>query len=199
MDIKSFNQIITSRRSVFPKDYEAGKIDDQIIWQILKNANWAPTHKMTAPWRFKVYSGKGLEFLGKKQAEIYKKVSLEEGNFVQSKFDNLTKTPLQASHVIMIIMKRCREIKIREVEEIAAVSCAVQNMYLTTTVYGLGAYWNTGGITYMESAKQAFNINEKDRLMGFFYLGKKKSTYLKGKRKPIEDSVEWIDNYKTKF
>ena len=154
---------------------------------------------MTAPWRFKVYSGKGLEFLGKKQAEIYKKVSLEEGNFVQSKFDNLTKTPLQASHVIMIIMKRSREIKIREVEEIAAVSCAVQNMYLTTTVYGLGAYWNTGGITYMEPAKQAFNINEKDRLMGFFYLGKKKSTFLKGKRKPIEDSVEWIDNYNSEF
>ena len=37
---------------------------------------------MTAPWRFKVYSGKGLEFLGKKQAEIYKKVSLKEGDLI---------------------------------------------------------------------------------------------------------------------
>ena len=175
MDITSFNQIIASRRSVFPKDYKAGKIDDQIIWQILENANWAPTHKMTAPWRFKVYSGKGLELLGKKQAEIYKKVSLEEGNFIRAKFDHLTKTPLRASHVIMIIMKRSKEVKIREVEEIAAVACAVQNMYLTTTVYGLGAYWNTGGITYMEHAKQAFNLSEKDRLMGFFYLGEKKT------------------------
>ena len=197
MDITSFNQIITSRRSVFFIYYKAGKIDDQIIWQILENANWAPTHKMTAPWRFKVYSGKGLELLGRKQAEIYKKVSLEEGNFNQAKFDNLTKTPLRASHVIMIIMKRSKEVKIREVEEIAAVACAVQNMYLTTTVYGLGAYWNTGGITYMEHAKQAFNISEKDRLMGFFYLGKKNNIYLKGKRNPIEESVEWIDNYKS--
>ena len=197
MDITSFNQIIASRRSVFPKDYKAEKIDDKIIWQILENANWAPTHKMTAPWRFKVYSGKGLELLGKKQAEIYKKVSLEEGNFIQAKFDHLTKTPLRASHVIMVIMKRSKEVKIREVEEIAAVACAVQHMYLTTTVYGLGAYWNTGGITYMEHAKQAFNLSEKDRLMGFFYLGKKKSIYLKGKRNPIEESVEWIDNYKS--
>ena len=197
MDITSFNQIIASRRSVFPKDYKAEKIDDQIIWQILENANWAPTHKMTAPWRFKVYSGKGLELLGKKQAEIYKKVSLEEGNFIQAKFDHLTKTPLRASHVIMVIMKRSKGVKIREVEEIAAVACAVQNMYLTTTVYGLGAYWNTGGITYMEHAKQAFNLSEKDRLMGFFYLGEKKSIYLKGKRNPIEESVEWIDNYKS--
>ena len=36
MDITSFNQIIASRRSVFPKDYKAEKIDDQIIWQILE-------------------------------------------------------------------------------------------------------------------------------------------------------------------
>ena len=49
MDITSFNQIIASRRSVFPKDYDTGKIDNHIIWQILKNANWAPNHKMTAP------------------------------------------------------------------------------------------------------------------------------------------------------
>ena len=196
MDISSFNQIIASRRSIFPKDYEAGKIDDQIIWQILKNANWAPTHKMTAPWRFKVYSGKGLEVLGKKQAEIYKKVSLKEGDFLQAKYDNLAKAPLRASHVIMIIMKRSKDVKIREVEEIAAVSCAVQNMYLTTTVYGLGAYWSTGGITYMEPAKRVFNLNEEDRLMGFFYLGKKKGINVEGKRAPIEESVEWVDNDK---
>ena len=93
-------------------------------------------------------------------------------------------------------MKRSKDVKIREVEEIAAVSCAVQNMYLTTTVYGLGAYWSTGGITYMEPAKRVFNLNEEDRLMGFFYLGKKKGINVEGKRAPIEESVEWVDNDK---
>ena len=137
---------------------------------------------MTAPWKFKVYSGKGLELLGRKQAEIYKKVSLEEGNFNQAKFDNLTKTPLRASHVIMIIMKRSKEVKIREVEEIAAVACAVQNMYLTTTVYGLGAYWNTGGITYMEHAKQAFNLSEKIASWDFFIWVKRKHLFERKKK-----------------
>ena len=41
-----------------------------------------------------------------------------------------------------------------------------------------------------------FNLNEEDRLMGFFYLGKKKGINVEGKRAPIEESVEWVDNDK---
>ncbi|MDA7855439.1 nitroreductase family protein [Cyclobacteriaceae bacterium] len=106
MNISAFNQMIASRRSIYPRDYKNEKIEDEIIWQILNNAHWAPTHKMTVPWRFKVYAGKGREELGRKQAEIYKKVALEEGNFLAAKYENLAKAPLRASHVIMIIIRK---------------------------------------------------------------------------------------------
>ena len=192
MNISAFNQMIASRRSIYPRDYKNEKIEDEIIWQILNNAHWAPTHKMTVPWRFKVYAGKGREELGRKQAEIYKKVALEEGNFLTAKYENLAKAPLRASHVIMIIMKRSTSVKIREVEEIAAVGCAVQNIYLTANAYGLGGYWSTGGVTYMEPAKEAFGLAEEDRLMGFFYLGKTDVVMVEGQRPPIEDHVEWM-------
>ncbi len=80
MKISAFNQMIASRRSIYPRDYKNEKIEEEIIWQILKNAHWAPTHKMTVPWRFKVYAGKGRKELGRKQAKIYKKVASQEGN-----------------------------------------------------------------------------------------------------------------------
>ena len=115
MKISAFNQMIASRRSIYPRDYKNGKIEEEIIWQILNNAHWAPTHKMTVPWRFKVYAGKGRKGLGRMQAEIYKNVALEEGNFLTAKYENLAKAPLRASHVIMIIMKRSTSVKIREV------------------------------------------------------------------------------------
>ena len=192
MNISAFNQMIASRRSIYPRDYKNEKIEEEIIWQILNNAHWAPTHKMTFPWRFKVYAGKGRKELGRKQAEIYKNVALEEGNFLTAKYENLAKAPLRASHVIMIIMKRSTSVKIREVEEIAAVGSAVQNIYLTANAYGLGGYWSTGGVTYMEPAKEAFGLAEEDRLMGFFYLGKIDMVKVEGKRPPIEDHVEWM-------
>ena len=56
----------------------------------------------------------------------------------------------------------------------------------------MGGYWSTGGVTYMERAKEAFGLAEGDRLMGFFYLGKTDVVTAKGQRPPIEDYVEWM-------
>ena len=55
--------IIKNRRSVFPKSYTDEKIDKRIIMEMLENANWAPTHKLTQPWRFCVFEGDGIKRL----------------------------------------------------------------------------------------------------------------------------------------
>ncbi|MFX6331091.1 hypothetical protein ABTF76_22820, partial [Acinetobacter baumannii] len=61
--------------------------------------------------------------------------------------------PLMASHIISIGMKRNEAQCIPEIEEIEAVACAVQNIYLSVSAYGLGGYWTSGGITYIDKAK----------------------------------------------
>jgi len=39
------NQLIQSRRSIFPPDYIEKEIPREIIEAILENANYAPTHR----------------------------------------------------------------------------------------------------------------------------------------------------------
>jgi nitroreductase len=74
-----------------------------------------------------------------------------------------------------------------EVEEIEAVACAVQNMFLTVTANGLGSYWTTAGITYFKEAKEYFGLGDNDRLLGFFYLGYvSKSFSSQSKPTPVE-------------
>ena len=51
------SEIIKSRRSVFPAQYNNEPIDREEIMKILEAANWAPTHRRTEPWRFKVIQG----------------------------------------------------------------------------------------------------------------------------------------------
>jgi nitroreductase len=80
------------------------------------------------------------------------------------------------------------------VEDIAAVACAVQNMYLSVTAYGLGGYWTTGGITYQDSAKAFFDLGEQDRLLGFFYIGHVALPSAPGTRRPVDEKVKWIRN-----
>jgi nitroreductase len=192
-NIEEFNRLVRNRRSVFPKQYEEGKrIPDEIVRQIVENATWAPNHGQTEPWKFLVFTGAGLKKLADFQSGLYKETSGER--FKEATYQNLQANPLKASHVIAICLKRDPNKKFPEIEEVAAVSCGVENMYLSVTAYGLGGYWTTGGVTYNEKAKDFFGLGADDKLLGFFYLGYVAAPSPAGKRKPLEEKMEWIDN-----
>ena len=48
--------LIRNRRSVFPDQYNDRPIARETLERLLEAANWAPTHKKTEPWRFRVPS-----------------------------------------------------------------------------------------------------------------------------------------------
>lgn len=194
MNAEIINDLIKERRSIFPKFYSDSPVEDSIIEQMLENANWAPTHRFTEPWRFTVFHGDGLKKLADFQSSLYKKISEEEGTFDQKKYDKLASKPMMASHIIAIGMKRDVKKSVPEEEEIAAVAMAVQNMYLTATAYQIGCYWGSGGVTYMKEAKAFFNLGDEDKLLGFLYVGRLTSEFKgKGLRKPISEKVNWVD------
>jgi len=187
------NELIRKRRSIYPPLYSGEKVEEAVIEQMLENANWAPTHALTEPWRFTVFTGEGLQKLADFQSELYKKVCTANGSFDEKKYQKLKDKPLKCSHIVGIGMKRDPNNKIPEVEEIEATACAVQNMYLTAAAYGVGCYWGTGGVTYMEEAKAFFGLAEEDKFLGFLFLGMPKDgKWPEGRRKPISEKVQWV-------
>ncbi len=191
-DVNEFNSIVRNRRSVYPKQFQKNKIIPyEIIHEILENANRAPTHKLTQPWRFTVFAGKGREHFAKLQTEIYTSYAGE--NFKEAKLKNLHDYPLMSSHVIVVGMKRSDSVSIPEIEEIIATACAIENLFLSLTAYGLGGYLSTGGITYMEEAKPHFNLEPQDKLIGTFFIGypEELSNPLT-KRNPVAETVSWV-------
>ncbi len=194
-NVTQVNEVIKRRRSIYPNQFIPGKnVPDEIIWQILENANRAPNHKQTEPWWFTVFSGEGLKHFSRLQAGIYKQYAGTAFN--NGRYRKLLDYPLLSSHVIAIGMKRNEKNILPEIEEIEAVACAVQNMFLTVTAYGLGAYWSTAGITYFEEAKPYFNLGIRDKLLGFFYIGYIADRFAApsiSKRRPVEEKVRWID------
>ncbi|MBA4197100.1 MAG: nitroreductase [Chitinophaga sp.] len=188
---EDINHLIRNRRSVFPNQFIAGKkVDENIIKEILINATWAPNHAQTEPWFFKIFSNEGLQTFANFQSELYKQ---EAGaSFKEDKYVKMQTQPLMASHIISIGMKRNEAKCIPEIEEIEAVACAVQNIYLSVSAYGLGGYWTSGGITYIDKAKTFFGLGEEDKLLGFFYIGHVAVPSPAAKRKPLEEKVEWV-------
>ena len=186
-------RLIRERRSIYPNMYSDEPVDDEIIREMLENANWAPTHRLTEPWRFVVFKGEGLKKLATFQSELYRELSTKAGNFDETKFNKLANKPLLASHIIAIGMKRDPKASVPEVEEVASVAAAVQNMYLTATAHGIGCYWGSGGVTYKPEANEFFGLEEGDQLLGFMYVGNLKSDkWPAGRRKPLEEKVTWV-------
>ena len=184
------SELIRKRRSIFPKTYNDKPISKEIIDEVLENANWAPTHKFTEPWRFRVIMGKGLERLANYLSTFYRNNTPEE-SFSERKYTKLKTKPMQATCIIAICMKRDEEERIPEWEEIAATAMAVQNMWLCCTELGIGSYWSSPGlIKYMG---EFFDFNEGEKCLGIFYLGNYDMELPEVTRQPIADKVVWYE------
>jgi len=188
--IETINQVIKSRRSIFPAMYTGEKADDSLIENILENANWAPNHKNTEPWRFKVYTDQGLVGLGEFLAESYKEITPVE-KFMEMKYNKTRKKAQQSSHVIALCMERDPKESVPEWEELAALSCAVQNMYLTCTALGLGCYWSSPKTIL--NASEFLGLVNSQKCYGLLYIGVPQAGLnLKAKRQDIGLKTEWI-------
>jgi nitroreductase len=190
MDTIALNKLIADRRSVYPKQYNGVPVDDDIVNQMLENANWAPSHGLTEPWRFVVFTGEALGRLADFFQQVYKETTPSE-NFDEGKYQKQRESILKSSHVLAIIMKRQETGKIPEIEEVCAVASAVQNMWLTASAYGVGCYWSTGGPTFKLQGKAYFGLGEQDKLLGFMYIGNYDGELPAGRRKPIVDKLKW--------
>ena len=189
-NLSELRDIIRNRRSIKPEDFKPRKVMDDMVSEILNNALWAPTHGMTEPWHFVVFQNEAIEALGGFMADTYKKNTSEE-SFMQKKHDKFKDRPNLSSVVIAICMKRQESEKIPEMEEVAAVACAVQNMHLTATAYGLGGYWSSGPMIYSDEMKEYLNLEEKDKCLGLFYLGYTDKDWPVSHRQPLEYHSEW--------
>ncbi len=180
--------IIRNRRSVFPAQYNDKAVTKADIEKILEAANWAPTHKKTEPWRFKVLHGPSQARLGQFLSNKYQEV---EARPKQIKIRKLLENPVKAGAVIAICMQRDPKESLPEWEEVAAVSMAVQNMWLCCTQMGIGAYWSSPGlIRYMD---EFFQLDQGERCLGFFYMGHYDGDLPDVIRGAIEHKVDWIE------
>lgn len=183
------SELIRKRRSIFPKTYNKKPITQAIIEEILENANWAPTHRQTEPWRFKVFREKSLERLGDYLGDFYRN-NTPPDEFSEAKHKKSKESPMQSACVIAICMKRDAEGRVPEWEELAAVACAVQNMWLSCTAYGIGSYWSTPKAAL--EATEFFGLSEGERCLGLFYMGYHDLPALPGKRAPVAEKTTWI-------
>ncbi|MFK7954180.1 MAG: nitroreductase [Ekhidna sp.] len=186
--MSEINKIIRARKSVYPLQFIDKEIPNEIIWELLENANHAPTHRLTEPWRFKVFKEEGKRKLGDFLANKYKEITPD---YNPSKFEKIKGNTEKSGAVIALILHRDPQERVPEWEEIAAISCSVQNIWLGLNQYDLGGYWSTPALT--KYLGEIVDLKENESCIGFFYLGYCNSNDRIIKKKTIKDKVEFIE------
>ncbi|MFX3616072.1 MAG: nitroreductase [Sporolactobacillus sp.] len=170
--------------------------EKNLIMQILDAARYAPNHFNTEPWRFTVLSGSGRDRLGRVLGRLNqeKMGSTNQDERAAAMEKGLAKAR-RAPIVIVIAAEPSNLAKAKEIEEIAATACAVQNMLLAAHVLGIGAMWRTGDPTYTAEMQKEFGESEKSLIMGFIYLGHPDSAKEAPvpARKRVEEMTTWVD------
>ena len=189
-EIDTLNSIIQRRRSVFPASYTQDEIPKEAILQVVESANYAPTHKLTQPWRFIVLRKEAKDKLGQELARLYQ-VHTPENQFLEKKYASIVTKANQSSCIIVLNAALHPEL-LPEWEEIAALACAVQNMALTAEALHIGAYWSSPGT--MKYLPEYFAVNANEKCFGLFYMGYHKEKPRMAKRSAMETKVRWEED-----
>ena len=189
-NLSEITEVIKNRRTIYPEQYTERKIHREIVEDVLNNAIWAPTHGKTQPWRFQVFMNDSRAELSSFLSNLYSE-QFKGDLFNEVKFNKLKNRPLQSPVVIAVTMTPDPNNRISELEEVEAVACAIQNMYLTCTAYGIGGFWSTPKLMYTPEMNEFLELKDGEKCLGIFYMGYPTIDWPKGQRKPIEYLTQW--------
>lgn len=185
------SEAIATRQSVNRVKQEP--VDRALIEQILESAIHAPNHKITEPWRFHVFSGKGRGELARARAELARIQSEEEGEdeeMAAGRISRERKKAFRAPVVIAVISLAGRD-EVETLENYAACCAAVQNMQLTAHSLGLASIWRTGPVAYHAYMRRFFGLADGDKIAAYLYVGYPDMGERPRRRAPVAEKTVW--------
>jgi nitroreductase len=136
---------------------------------ILAAAGTAPDHGRLKPWRLTVLDGVAKEQFASAAAESRR-----------ARFPGISEEQLAADREKIlrsptIVVVGCAVTsdnpKVPEVEQVAAVAAATQNLFLAAHDLGYGVMWKTGPAAYDDTVKAVVGLRAQDHIIGIMHLG----------------------------
>ena len=176
----------------------AGKIRPElpprdVIEELLEAATWAPNHRLNEPWRFIVLAGEARERFGQVMAsDACEGLDDPDGEKARGIIDSQMKKATRSPVVIAVACDPATDPKIDPVEDVAAVSCAIQNLMLAAHARGLTTKWSSGKACYSANLKQFFGLTPEHQILGYIYLGYPDEASKMTVRTPHAQKTTWL-------
>jgi nitroreductase len=159
---------IRSRRT--HKRFGAEPVDDTTLGELLDLARFAPNHKLTQPWRFRV--------LGPETRALIEAAAGEK------EADKLRRAPT----LVLATAKLSGDPHTDE-EDLHAAACAVYAILLGATGRGLASYWRTPGAFEEQDVRDLLSLDADERVVALIHLGPSEGDPPAKEREPLESFV----------
>jgi nitroreductase len=179
-----------TRRTIKPELMDrAREVDRELLLEILEDANWAPTHGLTQPWRFHVFVGAARAALGEALSSIYDQITPSD-ELRPEKRAKLRSNCELAPVIIAIAARVEPEGRISTLDELCATACAVQNLLLSSHQRGLGSFWSTAPAGCSREFLTWLGLDSTHHALGLVYLGYPRAGAMPDStRKPLAERV----------
>lgn len=174
-DHAPIDEAIRTRRT--HKVFDLEPLAPQTIAEILELARWAPNHKLTNPWRFRV--------LGPKAKQALKLIAEEAQPGSGAKLD-------RAPTLICATVSLEGDAEQRR-EDLLAGAAACYIVLLAAHARGLAGYWRTVPAIDTPAGRRALGIPEQESPIGLLHLGGLRQQQRAPEREPVQDIVCFLD------
>ena len=150
-------------------------LDRETLDALFELARWAPNHKLTNPWRFRVIGPRALERL-KHAAE-----------------DPIASAKLDRAPTLVLVTATQSGDPVVDQEDMLATGVAAYVVLLAAHGRGLAGYWRTPEVLRTPQGRAALAVPDGERVVGLLQLGHPRQQQRVPDRAPVEEVVEYLD------
>jgi nitroreductase len=184
-------EVVRSRRT--HKAFTGAPVARAQLESALELARWAPTHRMTEPWRYYVLEQPAIARLGdflRGQPAIAAVPDPQKG---AAKLAKLLERLPTAGALVLATWVRAADPAI-DLEEHAAASAAAEHVLLGLTALGLGGYWSTtAALVHPETLRWCGVDTTREAPLGCLWVGHPAAEPPTPPRKPLGERVRWLE------
>ena len=181
---------IRSRRTV--KDFTGAALDRPTLETLLDAARWAPTHRLSEPWRFAVLDQATIARLSAwlaTQPQIRDTPDTAKGPAKLAKL--LERLPTLGA-LIQVTWVRATDPEVDR-EDLAATAAATQNLLLAATAVGIGSFWSTNpALGHPDTQRWCGSDPVSEGFLGSLWLGIAKQQPPAPPRRSLSERVRWL-------
>lgn len=163
MDVET---AIRARRT--HKQYGAGPVPEDVVRELVELARWAPNHKLTNPWRFRL--------LGPETRRAIDELVSEQ-----------EVAKLRRAPTLLLVTAVQSDDPVLAAEDVQAAAAASYALLLGATSRGLASYWRTPACFREPAVRDLLGLADNEVLVSLVHLGPPASDPPPKERAAVED------------